>query len=114
MSEEEIAELVPDGTITEGQALLLLEADITDAEDAVNELVTVPLSQSQFDALVDFTFNLGREALEGSTLLDDLNEGRYNAAAAQIPLWDHVRGRVVKDLETRRFAEQKMFFQESA
>ena len=114
MTEEELAKWPPGSRISEGDALLLLEADVEQAENAVNSLVTVPLSQSQFDALVDFVFNLGGGALERSTLLQDLNDGRYNAAAAQIPLWDHAGGRVVKDLELRRFAEQRMFLQESA
>ena len=114
MTDEEFSKCPPGSSITEGEAFLLLETDVEEAENAVNQLVTVPLSQSQFDALVDFVFNLGGGALERSTLLEDLNEGRYNAAAAQIPLWDHAGGRVVKDLELRRFAEQRMFLQESA
>ena len=104
----------PVGTeLSQADWLQILEADVESSENAVNQLVSVPLSQSQFDALVDFTFNLGSGALEKSTLLADLNEGRYNAAAAQIPLWDHAGGKVVKDLEDRRLAEQKMFLQAS-
>lgn len=114
MSEEDLLKWAPGSTLTEGEVLQLLSSDVEQAENAVNRLVTVPLSQSQFDALVDFAYNLGGGALERSTLLEDLNEGRYNAAAAQIPLWDHAGGRVVKDLEERRLAEQKLFFQESA
>ena len=100
--------------VPEMVALAWLESDVAGAEEAVNRLVTVPLSQSQFDALVDFCFNLGGGALQRSTLLADLNEGRYHSAAAQIPLWDHAGGRVVQGLQDRRLAEQRLFLQESA
>jgi lysozyme len=33
--------------------------DVQEAEHAVTRLVTVPLTQGQFDALVDWVFNLG-------------------------------------------------------
>lgn len=114
LTEEEKAKWPVGTVLSEGEWLLILEADVEQAENDVNSLVTVPLSQSQFDALVDFVFNLGGGALERSTLLEDLNDGRYNAAAAQLPLWDHAGGRVVKDLEERRLAEQRMFLRESA
>jgi lysozyme len=40
--------------ITEDRAHELLRSDIAVAERAVNDYVTVPLTQSQFDALVSF------------------------------------------------------------
>src|SRR2546427_12829717 len=55
--------------IDEAQATSLLAADVRDAEDAVNSLVSVDISQAQFDALVSFTFNVGAGALRRSTLL---------------------------------------------
>lgn len=56
--------------------------------------MAVPLAQNQFDALVDWTFNIGVEALERSTLLRVLNQGRYDYAANQFLAWDHVGGQV--------------------
>ena len=47
------------------------------------------LTQGQFDALVDFVFNLGSSRLASSTLLVDLNAGRYDAAGAELLRWDH-------------------------
>jgi GH24 family phage-related lysozyme (muramidase) len=37
----------------------LLRADLKGAEDAVSDLITVPLNNNEFSALVSFTFNLG-------------------------------------------------------
>ena len=53
-------------------------------------LVKVELTQGQFDALVDFCFNVGSGKLAGSTLLNDLNAGEYGAAGEQLLRWDHV------------------------
>jgi lysozyme len=98
------AEAFPDG-ITEGQADELLAADLRQAEQAVHRLVRVPLTHGQYDALVDFCFNLGQRRLAASTLLADLNSSRYNAAAEQLLLWDHAGARESAALRTRREAE---------
>ena len=72
------------GGITQTQAEVILLWDVREAEQAVERLVKVPLSQGQFDALVDFTFNLGSGRLAGSTLLQNLNAGKYDEAAGAI------------------------------
>ncbi|HEV2325304.1 MAG TPA: lysozyme, partial [Terracidiphilus sp.] len=59
----------------------------------------------QFDALADFCFNLGQGRLAASTLLRDLNAGRYDDARRQLLLWDHAGGRVIPSLQARRQAE---------
>jgi len=94
----------PDG-ITEPEAARLLAEDVQTAEQAVQRLVRVPLAQGQFDALVDFCFNLGARRLAASTLLADLNAGRYNAAAEQLLIWDHAGARELAGLRARREAE---------
>lgn len=96
-------------TITEAQAAQLLNDDANTAEDAVNSLVKVPLTQSQFDALVSFVYNVGVGAFRRSTLLRLLNAGDYAGAAAQLPLWRNAGGRVVQGLVNRRAAEVAMF-----
>lgn len=101
-------ESFPEG-LTDAQAEELLEADLDAAEDAVSRLVTVPLSQGQFDALVDFVFNLGEGRLAGSTLLRDLNAGNYASAAGQLLLWDHVGHVEVEGLRLRRESEFNLF-----
>jgi lysozyme len=65
-------ETFPNG-ISEMQATAILYGDVRDAERAVARLIRVPISQEQFDALVDFVFNLGQVRLDESTLLRELN-----------------------------------------
>jgi lysozyme len=101
-------ESFPNG-IDEAQAANLLASDVRDAEQAVERLVKVTLTQGQFDALVDFCFNLGAGRLASSTLLKDLNCGRYDDAAEQLLLWDHAGGKENTGLKTRREAEAELW-----
>src|ERR1700688_4535422 len=79
----------PGDSITQLQAEAFLIQDLQLAEKYVNLLVKVSLTQGEFDALTDFAFNLGVEALEGSTLLKLLNAGDYADAANEFDKWDH-------------------------
>lgn len=95
--------------VSESQAATLLAADVCQAERAVASLVKVALTQGQFDALVDFTYNLGAGRLAGSTLLRCLNAGRYDAAAEQLLFWDLAGGEVNLGLKARREAELRLW-----
>ena len=99
-------------TCTLEQAQIWLEQDIQAAVDAVNRLVKISLEQPEFDALVDFVFNLGTGAFARSTMLKDINAGNLAAAAMQFPLWDHDAGRVLAGLLHRRLAEELEFNEE--
>lgn len=103
------ANVVEGQTITQAQANNLLMLDLATAADAVNRLVTVPLTQNQFDALVDFVFNEGEGKFARSTLLKLLNQRNYQAAAAQLPMWCMAGGEVLAGLVTRRAAERALF-----
>jgi lysozyme len=92
-------------SIDEAQAAEILAADVRDAEQAVGRLVKVTLTQGQFDALVDFCFNLGSGRLASSTLLKLLNAGRYAEAAEQLLRWDQAGGKECPALKARREAE---------
>jgi len=93
------------GPIAETQANNLLASDLRVAEQDVVRLVKVPLTQGQFDALVDFCFNLGGGRLACSTLLKVLNGGRYQDAVEQLLRWDLAGGQVNAGLKARRQAE---------
>jgi lysozyme len=101
-------ESFPDG-LSEPRAANLLAADVSAAELAVGRLVKVALTQGQFDALVDFCFNLGSGRLAGSTLLRVLNGGRYDDAVEQLLRWDLAAGEVNLGLKARREAELRLW-----
>ena len=97
--------------ITHERAEMLLMEDIADYEQAVNELVKLPLKQNEFDALVAWTFNLGATNLKNSTLLKVLNSSHkdWNDVSAQIKRWNKAGGKVLQGLIRRREAEALLF-----
>lgn len=99
----------PGMTCTQAQADAWLQEDIQWAASEVNRLVTVPLTQDEFDALTDFTFNCGSGNFDHSTLLRLLNTGDYADAADQFERWDLCDGKVVAGLLRRREAERELF-----
>jgi lysozyme len=96
---------------TEEQAKTAFQADLRRAEKAVSDLVRVPTSDLQHAVLVSFVFNLGRNALAGSTLLRLLNAGNYAGAGNELARWVHVGAQVIAGLVRRRAAEREMWFQ---
>lgn len=95
--------------ITEEQANNLLMKDVERFEEGVSSLVSVPISQNQFDALVSFSFNLGLGNLKSSTLLRKLNSKDYIGASLEFIKWNRAGGKVLTGLTRRRQAEQAMF-----
>ena len=96
-------------TCTAQQADAWLADDIADAVRSVNSLVMVDLTQHQFDALVDFTFNLGAGNLHSSTLLRRLNESDFTGADAEFAKWVRGGGHVLPGLVKRRKLEACWF-----
>lgn len=96
--------------LTQAQADTLLLRDIARFETGVNKLVTFShLTQNQFDALVDFAFNLGLGNLASSTLLKCVNAGNLSQAADEFLRWDKAGGKVFAGLTRRRQAERSLF-----
>jgi RHS repeat-associated protein len=63
------------GAISRQAALAMLNQDMSGAVAAVNNQVNVDLTQNQFDAMADFTFNVGAGGLQQSAALQDVNSG---------------------------------------
>ena len=91
----------------------LLAHSLKEFEADVARLVTVPLNENQFSALVSFVYNLGSGALAGSTLLKKLNSRDYHTAGLNFPLWCKAKidGELVtvSGLLRRRLAEKDLF-----
>ena len=99
--------------VTEDEGKAMFRAELEKHEAAVRRLVTVDLTQGQFDALVSFSYNVGSGALEGSGLLKKLNKGDYPGACKEFAKWDKatVKGKKValRGLTIRRANEAAMF-----
>ena len=98
------------GAISSVEATALLARDLETAERAVNAAVRGTLTQSEFDALVCFTYNLGKGNLDSSTLLKKIN-GMAPIAEIQVEWmkWVNAGGVPVKGLKARRLAEFTLY-----
>lgn len=105
-------EVVPGLTITHERANELLQLDTASAADCVNKNVTAELEQCEFDALVDFVYNIGCGAFKTSTLLRLLNADDFTNAADQFTVWVYDNGKVIQGLVNRRAAEKALFLGE--
>lgn len=86
----------------------LLASDLEVAAECVRRNVRVDLTQNQFDALVDFTFNVGCGNFAKSTLLRRVNR-EDPAASEEFNKWVYVKGKFVRGLQRRREAERDLF-----
>ena len=98
-----------DRLIIKSTADRLLAEDLAEFEKYVDNLVEVPLTQNQFDALVAWTFNLGPTNLSESTLLKKLNAGDYDSVPSEMKRWNKAGGEVLEGLVRRREAEAALF-----
>jgi lysozyme len=81
------------------------------AERAVLRLITVPMSQNQFDALVSFTFNLVEGALGRSSLRKLINQGEFAKLRTELNRWVFAKGKNLPGLGSRRVAEGELLAQ---
>lgn len=85
----------------------ILSDDLRLVEKIVENCITSPMTQCQFDALVSFDFNTGD--LRKSSIPEKINEGNIAAAMATLLEYDHGGGRQMAGLTRRRKAERLMF-----
>lgn len=102
-------EVIPGLVWTQAKADAQLLADLAERELAVSCSVTKTVTQGQFDALVDFVYNLGAGNFDGSTLLKLVNAGDMSGAAAQFARWNRAAGKPMRGLTRRRAAEAALF-----
>jgi lysozyme len=103
------ADVVVGKQYSQEQVSKWLKEDMAWAEENVNKLVKVELTQNQFDALCDFVYNVGAGAFATSTLLKKLNAGDYAGAANEFSRWVYAKGKVLPGLVKRRKAQMELF-----
>ena len=100
-------------TCTEEQAMAMFRHALQVFEEAVKRLVTVPLTSHQFSALVAFCYNIGESNMASSTVLKEVNAGRFDDAAAAFGMWVFATldgyKQAFRGLLRRRYAEAACF-----
>ena len=106
-SKKEVVEF-QDG-IDDNKVMKLFNKDILIPEKTIYDFVNIELTQNQFDALVSWIFNLGRDNFRTSTLLKKLNNNDIESSANEFDRWIYSGGKITKGLITRRSLEKDMF-----
>ena len=97
-------------TVTKDSAEKLLRKDLVVYENYVNKL-GVAKTQGQFDALVDFSYNLGCNALGTSTLLKRIKaKASEKLIRDEFKKWVYCGGKKLGGLVTRRQWEADRYF----
>jgi lysozyme len=86
----------------------ILASDLARFERGVTQYCG-ELTQSKFDALVCFAFNLGLGTLQRSTLRQKVLRRDYEAAAAEFMKFTKAGGKVLPGLVKRRTDERLLF-----
>lgn len=99
-----------DKPISVQEAETLLKKVVKSFENAVNKLVTKSLTQSQFDALVSFCYNVGVGNFQKSTLLKLINQNP-NDPNIYNEFLKHIRanGKILTGLQNRRKEEASLY-----
>ena len=90
--------------------VLTIEHDVAICEKHVNNL-RLNLNQGQFDALVDFVFNLGITRLKSSTLLKYVKScPESDLVGKEFERWVYANGRILDGLKKRREWEKERYY----
>jgi lysozyme len=99
-----------DGPITKEEAEYLLKKDLEWSANAVENLVTIDLTQNQKDALTSLVYNIGADKFSKSETRTKLNEGDFEGMATEWREFRMSEGKVLGGLEKRREDELDIFF----
>ena len=103
---------IPDGwdrQLTPAEVDAILAADLSTFERGVLRLCPTGLTQSRFDSLVSFSFNVGLGNLQRSTIRMCHNRGDFEAAAEAFMAWTKAGGKELPGLVKRRKDERALY-----
>ena len=101
-------------SITQKQAEEFLKGDIKPVERLLNGM-GINYTQNQFDALVDFIYNLGEGNFKKSTMYKNIVARKSDVEITdQMVKWVNAGGRPLLGLKKRRVAEANMFLGKTA
>ena len=98
-----------DMKISKETANKLFRNDIRYFETSVNNSLNVEITQSMYNALVSFAYNVGVGAFRKSSLLMYVNKKQFKKASNEFKKWNKCGGKVLKGLVNRRKLEQVEF-----
>lgn len=100
--------IVPGKTYTKAECKALLDKDLQPFARSVDRSVKVPTNAYQKAALISFSYNVGVNAFEHSSVLRNLNAGRYQQACDGFRSWVYVDRVRIQGLMNRREVEREL------
>lgn len=101
-------------TMTQKQCDERLARELMAYEVSVMRATGGLIKQSEFDALVSFSWNVGIAGMKNSSVVKAHNRGDKTGAARAFGLWNKAGGKVLPGLTRRRSAEAAMYLSDSA
>lgn len=97
--------------ITRDEGLRLMKIDVRGIEKVVSPMISVPLSQAQYDAVIVFAYNVGTGAFRRSGLRKQINGNSTDLERIKQEFlrWTKVKGTTVRGLVNRRMAEYELY-----
>ena len=100
-----------DKEITKVQAFEMFKTIADRFASVVSKLVTSPLNQNQFNALVSLAYNIGTGNFASSTILKKVNKNHNDITIAlEFKKWNKVNKKEVAGLTKRRIYEANIYF----
>jgi lysozyme len=100
-----------DRVLPMGEVNDILAKDLVTVERGVLRLCPTGLTQSRFDALVSFSFNVGLGNLQRSTIRQRHNRGDFEGTAEAFMDWTKAGGKVLPGLVKRRKDEAALYLE---
>ena len=113
-----VGHLIGDGTVlpdswnrtfTLGEINDVLVADVRKFELGLARYINVELSQNQYDAIIDFCFNLGLGTFQRSSVRQAINRRDKTGVVRNLLRYNKAGGKVISQLDRRRKAEALLF-----
>ncbi len=99
--------------IDQAKAEAFLKEDLRSREELLKQLLTAPVTENEFSAMIAMIYNVGITNFRNSTLLAKFNEGDREGAAEEFLKWNKVNGEENTHLTSRRIIERDIFLCES-
>lgn len=101
-------DVIPGKTYTDAECNRLTIKHLESHGSQLLDCINVRITQTMYEALVGWAYNVGVGAACRSTAIRLINQGQYEAGCRDLMRWNKAGGQVVRGLTLRREREMRM------